>query len=292
MGEIADALRRARGGGPGLPGPAPDPSLERAARPADPRPAVASGMPAVRLETIQPVDAAIVLEDGPALEACRQIALSVRAALEARRAHSAAVVSGMRDEGKTTTSCNLALALGSLSQSREIALLDLDLRRPSIANVLGLTLPFGVERVLRGEASIDEVRVEIEHPAIDVYPAIEPQRAAHEVLTRQRLGELVAELERRYAIVIVDTPPALLVPDARLILERVASWIPVARAGVTRVRSFRQLLDALPRSQLLSTLLNGARVHGRYYEGYPYTGAKAEAEESRRSQRRRRGRSK
>ena len=78
------------------------------------------------------------------------------------------------------------------------------------------------------------------------------------------------KLEGRYEAVIVDTPPVLLVPDARQILERVAVCVPVARAGTTRVRAFRSMLEEIPRSQVLSTLLNGKRGGDRYYQNYPY----------------------
>jgi Mrp family chromosome partitioning ATPase len=90
------------------------------------------------------------------------------------------------------------------------------------------------------------------------------------MLTRWRLAALFDELERRYALVVVDTPPTLLVPDSRLILERVPQCLPVARAGVSRVRSFRELIAALPRGRVLSTLLNGARPNAQYYQAYDY----------------------
>ncbi|MGH0031807.1 MAG: CpsD/CapB family tyrosine-protein kinase [Myxococcota bacterium] len=232
--------------------------------------AATPGEPARALERPQPTDPAIPLEDGPALEACRQIALEVRAQLEARRASSLAVVSAVRDEGKTTTSCNLALALASLAPGREVALLDLDLRRPSIAKVLGLQVGHGLEDVLADEVDLDSARVQFDEPPLDVFPTLHAQRAAHQALTRSRLARLLDELERRYSIVVVDTPPTLLVPDSRLILERVAVCLPVARAGISRVRAFRQMLEVLPQGQVLSTVLNGVKPDPQYYQGYDY----------------------
>jgi len=242
---------------------------------------IAERAPARVIEHPSPADPAVAIEPGPAQEACRQIGLAVRGQLEARGARSLAVVSAVRDEGKTTTSCNLALALATLSPNREVALLDLDLRRPSIAQVLAVETQKGIEDVLAGEASLDEARIEFLHPPLDVYPSMRPQRNAHEVLTRKRLADLFSELERRYALIIIDTPPTLLVPDSRLILERVSLCLPVARAGISRVRSFRALLETLPRGQVLSTVLNGVKPNPHYYQGYDYDGAESEGKRER-----------
>lgn len=265
MGEIADALRRARTGGL-LPGPV---SRGRPVSGPDPGP-VEPVPPPQTLQPTRPTDQAIAQTPGGELEACRQLALQLRIELERRGARSVAIVSALRAEGKTTTSCNLALALASLASGRSVALLDLDLRRPSVARVLGIGGTVGVERCLKGEASLEDARVAIEQSPLDVYPAFTPQRNAHEILTREALSRLVDDLERRYEVVVVDTPPTLLVPDARLILRRVPVCVPVARAGKTRVGAFRELIESLPRDQILSTLLNGKRRHGGYYHGYDY----------------------
>jgi Mrp family chromosome partitioning ATPase len=246
---------------------------------------IAEAAPARVIERPSPADPAVVIEAGPAQEACRQIALVVRGQLEARGARSLAVVSAVRDEGKTTTSCNLALALASISPGREVALVDLDLRRPSIAQVMSVETQSGIEDVLTHEASLDEARVEYLQPPLDVYLSMSPQRNAHEILTRQRLGDLFGELERRYSLIIVDTPPTLLVPDSRLILERVSLCLPVARAGISRVRSFRELLETLPRSQVLSTVLNGMKPNPQYYQGYDYGDDESEAKRARKRKR-------
>lgn len=275
MGEIADAVRRARLERAPLSPPAAAPPPEAVRR----RPGVSE--PAAVPETVQPLapaDAAIVRSATPELEACRQLALHIRMALEQRGVRSVAVVSALRNEGKTTVSCNLAIALASLSPTRSVALVELDLRNPSVASVLGIRPRAGVERFLEGRGSLEEARVALEQPPFDVYPALLPQHAAHELLTRGRLGELISGLERAYETVLVDTPPTLLVPDARLVLREVAACIPVARAGTTRVRAFRELIEALPEDRILGSLLNGRRGHGSYYYGYTYSSSSEAAE--------------
>ena len=217
----------------------------------------------------------VLLDDGgPVTEACFQLALRVRAALEDRSARSLLVVSALRNEGKTTVACNLALALATLSRGRRVALLDLDLRRPSIAAVLELgSVPIGVEAVIEQEAPLERARLSISKPEVDVYPALRPRHHAHELLILPGLATLVSELERRYDAVVVDSPPSLLVPDATLILEHVAAFIPVARAGITRARSFHRMLATLPGRRLLGAIMNdapslvGSGDYGYYRQG-------------------------
>jgi len=94
------------------------------------------------------------------------------------------------------------------------------------------------------------------------------QRASHELLVKPRFAQMIEELERRYAIVLIDTPPALLVPDANLILRRVATCLAVARAGESRARRFRQLVEMLPSRRLLGEILNGVRPQDLAYGYY------------------------
>ncbi len=240
--------------------PSPADTRRERPRPAEPPPPSLQATPASRtVEVLQPTSPAIVVDDSSAVHQCRNLALRVRGVLEQRGAASVAVTSAVPQEGKTTVLCNLALALASLSGPGRVALLDLDLRKPSAARVLGLRVDQGVDQVLIGAATLDDVRIRVERPSVDVYPAGDPHHGAHQLLGGASLGELIAELERRYSLVLVDTPPALLVPDTHLILQHVSACIPVVRAGHSRARPFKQLMASLPRSQTLGALLNGNR---------------------------------
>ncbi len=273
MGEIADALRRARS--QRSPAAAPVPELGQRGLSAIPMPgsrAAAAHAPELGLSvsSVEPQNEAIILEQGPNAEACRHLALRLRTALDERRARSIAIVSAERDDGKTTVACNVAIALATLSREREVALVDLDLRRPSIVRSLSIPHAAGVEEILLGRATLDSVRVCVQQPAIDVFPVATPQDAAHELLVLPEMAALIAELERRYATVVVDTPPAPLVPDATLILRHVAACAPVVRAGKTRARSLRRLLDCLPHDRLIGWILNCERAGTFGYREYYY----------------------
>lgn len=276
MGEISEALRRARQAGTAAKAPAPrGPGAHTRRTPAPGQPATPEAPGPERptvIHALTEVDPGTAFGDEAALEACRGVALRLRAQLELSGSQSVAVVSAIRDEGKSTVACNLALAMATLSKGREVALLDLDLRKPSVASILGLPPSPGTDNVLKGEATLDDVRIEIGRPALDIYPARRPRAATHELLVHARLGEMIRTLEDRYAVVIVDTPPGLALADTSLILKHVARCIPVARTGVSRARNYRKLIEALPASQVVGSILNGTRLDRKHYDYYSAEG--------------------
>lgn len=275
MGEITEALRRAREQRPATPpdGAAVPESLRAATAPTAPRETVELS---IEREGQWPARAVVIDARGHLAEAMRHLALKIRAELERRRARSVAVTSPLRGEGKTTLACDLALALASVSRGRSVALVDFDLRNPSVAGDLELPPSVGVESFLRGEARLEEVCVSVDKPALDVYPARAPQDAAHELLVMPSMAILARELERRYATVVYDTPPTLLVPDTRILLQHVPAFVAVSRFGLTRQRALKTMLELLPREPFLGGVLNGGPLPS-HVASYGYYGVQEEA---------------
>ena len=265
MGEISDALRRSRENAPPKPDALP-PVRETSTLASRPEPARKADAPRVEISELEGESwpSRVLVTDGQSAsaEAARHIALRLRRELGRRNARSLAVISSERAEGKTTVACNLALALASLSRGRVVALVDLDLRAPSIAAALGIPQARGIDDVLRGSCQLDDVRVEIERPGLDVYPARAPEANAHELLVSGAFAALVGELERRYEMIVFDTPPTLLVPDAPVIIEQVGAAVAVSRAGRTRRNAFKKMLELLPPAKLIGTILNEGLLPG------------------------------
>jgi Mrp family chromosome partitioning ATPase len=267
MGEISEALRRARQNPPPRPEAAPPAREPAPASPTPARPPVPEPE-APRIDIAEQAGgsapARVLVTDGQSAsaEAARHIALRLRRELATRGARSIGVVSSERAEGKTTVACNVALAFASLSQGRVVALVDLDLRAPSVGAYLGLPKSRGTDDVLRERCSLDDVCVGIERPAIDVYPARVPEANAHELLVSPAFAALVSELERRYEVVVFDTPPMLLVPDAPVIVERLGAALAVSRSGRTRLKAFGKMLELLPPGKLIGTVLNEGVLPG------------------------------
>lgn len=292
MGEITDALRRARGDrgrddasiGAGEPPAAAiaiggsTPLEVRSARGPDvaasrlqQRDANAPVASISRVKEGDWVGRAILVEPKHAVaEAFRQFAVRVRGAIEARSVRSLLVTSALRREGKTTSACNLALALASMAADRHVALVDLDLHRPDVAGSLGIHPRVGLERVLDGDASLRSAKICTEIPALDVYAATSSRSNAHDVFSRRQFPELMRALTEAYDVVVVDTPPVLLLPDVALITPHVGACVAVVRSGSTPRSAFRELLDELPQERLIGCFLNDARMPRHARQGYYY----------------------
>ncbi|MGH0037037.1 MAG: CpsD/CapB family tyrosine-protein kinase [Myxococcota bacterium] len=219
---------------------------------------------------LHPNEPSVLTSSNERMEQCRHLANRVASEMERRSIRTLALVSALRMEGKSTVSSSLALSTATLSQGRSVALVDLDLRRPTIASKLGLSVEVGVESVIQGQADLDRVRIPVEHPKIDIYPALPARVPAHELLVLPGFARLISALAERYTAVFIDTPPVLLVPDANLILKRVDACLGVARSGVSRARNVRQMVDLLPKDRLLGTLLNATAAPKLNSENYSY----------------------
>jgi capsular exopolysaccharide synthesis family protein len=203
-----------------------------------------------------------------------QFALRIRRELHERDLRTVLITSALRGEGKTLTSCNLSLALASISAEHRVALVELDLRKPAASEVLMIRPQVGLERVLSGEAPLSEARIATELPSLDLFLIGRPVAKAHELLSGALLARVLAELEKRYATVVLDTPPALLVADVPLILEHVGACVAVVRAGSTRLAALHDTLEVLPPEKLLGVFLNDAPAprHAKSYGYYAEDG--------------------
>ena len=287
MGEIADALRRAResfqDGRREIRPPAsyapPAPAAEPLA-PAQTNAFRRGAAPSPKrvIESLASADPFLVLADEAALDACRRVALRIRTELSRSGKRSLAVVSAVRGEGKTAVTCDLAIAMASLSKEGEVALVDLDLRAPSTARRLGVDVELGLEQYLSGDADLDDLRISIQHPSLELYPVAASVREPHELLVSPRFGQLIRDLEARHALVLIDTPACLVASDTAMILEQVASCVLLARFGHTRMRHFRQLVASLPRQKILGQVMNGVRLPRHHY--YDYSGPEGAPEDS------------
>ena len=271
MGEISDALRRARTRLDAPAGAVP-PSEPRRELPS-PLGAAASTREPVRIpaekEGAWTARAVLVDPRGEAAERYRQFAIRLQRSMRERNARSLCLTSAVRGEGKTTTACNLALALASMASGRRAALIELDLRRPAAAKALGITPPVGVEAVLTGKAPLAEACIRTQYADLDLFLAAAPPADPLSVISAQRTGQLLRDLARQYDLLLIDCPPALPVPDVGLLMPHADAALLVVRGGVSRIGDIREALTALEGEKLLGVFLNEGKppVHRRYY-GY------------------------
>lgn len=220
-------------------------------------------------------------------EAIRLLRLSLDATafLNERRSTGSIIqlTSAVAGEGKSTTSADLAISFAR--SGRRVILMDLDVRRPSIAQLFELGPGLGVTDVVLRGAAIDDaiVRVPVgslgapsDVPAkggrgadavLEVIPAGATPADVEGFVSSERLAAVFDELRARVDIVLVDAPPLIGIGDAIELSSASDAIVLVSRLGVTRrtmISELRRLLE-ICRAPKLGVVVVGASVEGEYY---------------------------
>ena len=188
-----------------------------------------------------------------------------------------AITSPGGGDGKTTTAINLA---GALAQDRNarVLLVEADLRRPSIASVLGFSdvgAPGFVHAVLERGLTLADVVQPLPAYNLNVVLAGQTPPSPYEVLRSPRLGELIAEARRDYDYVVMDTSPLVPVQDCRVIARWIDGIILVVAAHHTPRPMLEAALEMIEPAQMVGVVFNGYdhlladRYHGGYYAPGP-----------------------
>lgn len=193
-----------------------------------------------------------------------------------RRPRTLVVSSAHPGEGKTTISSNLAIALAEVSQ--RVLLIDGDLRRPRVHEVFELPNDIGFADLLRDpESTRDGAANAAIHATpiagLSVLPSGRCHVAATNLLYSRHLPELLERFAAEFDMILIDAPPMLNIPDARVLGRMTDGVILVVRANKTTrdaAQAVRRRLheDGTP---LLGTILNDWDPHassGGYYGKY------------------------
>jgi len=175
------------------------------------------------------------------------------------------VVSACPGEGKTSLACNLAVALEHAN--RKVLLIDLSSQRPSVEKAFGMKPSFGLSDLLENEDSREELirRTAFENLGI-LGPGSNPASLAGRLASREMM-DFMEWADEHFDHIIVDTPPLLLMSDAKLLAPAIDGVLFVVGAGLSTLgmvtRSLREL-DML-RANTIGVVLNGIRnMRGGY----------------------------
>jgi capsular exopolysaccharide synthesis family protein len=155
------------------------------------------------------------------------------------------VTSALRAEGKSTTVVNLGAAYARAGQV--VTVVDLDLRKPALADALGVTRSPGVADVLLGRTSLEDAIVPAADPVgpLSVLPAGVEVPDPGELVTSPGLRALLEQLRARPGLVLVDAPPIAGIADTIAVSAHVQAVLLVARLGVARPQALESAADAL-----------------------------------------------
>lgn len=153
------------------------------------------------------------------------------------------ITSSAPGEGKTTVSTNLAISLAQSGAT--VALVDADMRKPSVATRMGLDGSVGLSSLLAGMVEIEDVIHPWGKDRLFVLPAGRIPPNPSELLGSVEMKDLLARLAEHFDYVIIDTPPVLAVTDAAILSGIAGGTIVVAALGLARKNEVRAALDSL-----------------------------------------------
>ena len=170
---------------------------------------------------------------------------------------SIGIMSPNAGDGKTTSAVNLS-AVTAMGVGSSVALVDCNLREPSVTRVLGLEPRTGLAEILVGAATLDEAILRIDEPGFNVVPVHGIPENPSELIASDRMRDFMELVIQRHDRVFVDMPAALGLPDARAICELCDGILVVVRAGQTPVEDVQFALDLIDRRRVLGVILNDA----------------------------------
>lgn len=202
-------------------------------------------------------------------EAYRQLRTNVQYSLADRPSNVVLVTSAGVGEGKSTTAANLGVAFARAG-SRTL-LIDADMRRPQLHNFFGLSLEPGLHQLLQGQLSFASESLEVGVPNLSVLTAGEVSGGdASELIGSQRMQELLSAARERFDVIIVDSPPALAVSEAKIIAPKANATLLIAQAGETKEKELDYTVHELERvgGHVLGVVFNRFSLDKAY--GYRY----------------------
>ena len=166
------------------------------------------------------------------------------------------LTSAVPNEGKSTVSANLGLALAELGN--RVLIMDGDMRRPSQHQVWEEPNSVGLSNVLVDQSDISTVVQEV-HPNLDLLTAGAPPPNPIALLESQRIADLLDKCRQAYDYVLIDTPPVAVGADAALLGKLAEGTLLVVRPSIADITGITGTKEMLQRSgqSVLGMVING-----------------------------------
>ena len=210
-------------------------------------------------------------QDAPELDFYKILRTKIQLATRSKGWNTIMITSPQEGEGKTTTSVNLALTFAK-AFSQTLLLVDCDLRRQNIHNVLGIESTAGLVDYLVDQKPLSDFII---WPGIRKMTLISGGRTIQnsaELLGSERMKALVEEMKTRYPdrYILFDTPPVLLGADTLALAPLVDCIVMVVFEGKTTMREVEKAVDMLPKDKIIGFVMNRQRKGKGSKYGYYY----------------------
>jgi capsular exopolysaccharide synthesis family protein len=200
------------------------------------------------------------------------------------------IASGMPSEGKSFVAANLAMSMARNSVNN-VLLIDADLRRPTLHNLMGAPNTPGLSDYLAGTAGLIDIMQRYRSPKtagdagadiisnLTFIPSGKASDNSSELVANHRIEELIATVSPHFNWIVIDSPPVLAVTDAVDLARAADAVLLVAREASTRYDVAQRTQAAFSNSRILGFVLNAVKEAPRknsYDYGYYYYHSESE----------------
>lgn len=182
----------------------------------------------------------------------------------------AVVTSTGPGEGKTMVASNLGIGFAHAGQ--QVLIIDADMRRPRLHEVLSFDQEPGLSNVLVGDAKLSAAVRQTSVPGMSVLTAGRLPPNPAELLGARRFNHLLRSVREQFDWIIVDSPPVMAVTDANIVASLADTVVFVIGAEMTSHKIARRAIEQLARGRAVfaGAVLNRVEVerHSYYYSQY------------------------
>jgi capsular exopolysaccharide synthesis family protein len=176
-------------------------------------------------------------------EACRVLRTSILFSAAQPKTQVVAITSALANEGKTTMS--LCLARVAALSGQRVLLIDCDLRRRTVKDVLDFEPPAGLLQVLAGEVSWRQATYLDDASGMHVLPQSDSGFTPRDIFGGEDMDRLLLELREAFDLIVLDCAPVLAVADTRVVVSKADCAVMVTRWQKTPIRAVRAALAQL-----------------------------------------------
>jgi polysaccharide biosynthesis transport protein len=226
---------------------------------------IIGAVPALRTGRVGATDMAL------AVESFRSIQLSLGHAREGRGPLALTVTSPGPADGKSFVTSNLAIAFADMGHRTLV--IDGDVRRGTLHQLLGVHHKPGLSDHLAGRFTLAEVVQSTRYPLLDVIGCGSRRESAPRLLGSHAMRKLMETVRGRYDVILVDSPPLGACVDPMILGTLTRNLVVILRTGTTDRTMAEAKLDALERLpvRVLGAILNDVSASGPY-RYYSYVG--------------------
>jgi len=179
------------------------------------------------------------------------------------------VTSPQSFDGKSTVAANLAVTIAQ-GMDEYVLLVDCDLRKPSVHRLFGTNSQNGIREYLEDGSSVAPYLQKTELSKLTLLPAGQPALNPSELLSSEKMRQLIKELKGRYSdrYVIFDTTPAGFAAETNFLASMADGVLLVVRSGKTSKKLILEAIEHIGRSKILGIVFNGDQGSSKKYNYY------------------------